>query len=206
MGRRMQVLAMLAAVWAAAGVVRADMLVNGSFEDGPATGSFLMLSAGSTAIDGWTITSGTIDYIGPYWTADDGGHSLDMNGTGPGSIAQTFDTEPGTLYTVMFQLAGNPVGGPAERTLGVSAAGQSAQVSFEPAGHSPTDMGWVGRTWQFTAVDTQTTLAFHSLVASGAYGPALDHVVVVPEPATMSLLAVAGLAALGRRRRRDLPR
>jgi len=46
-------------------------------------------------------------------------------------------------------------------------------------------MGWVGKTWQFTANNNQTTLNFSSLSTETedlnlARGPALDNVAVVP--------------------------
>jgi hypothetical protein len=48
----------------------------------------------------------------------------------------------GTTYAVLFDLAGNPVGGPTNRTLRVSAAGDAANFTFNITGHSTSDMGW----------------------------------------------------------------
>ena len=60
---------------------------NGSFETGPATSGYIPVNGSDIA--GWTIT-GTIDYIDKaLWAAPDGNRSLDLNGTAPGSIAQS---------------------------------------------------------------------------------------------------------------------
>ena len=57
--------------------------VNGSFEVGSAPGSFTELSAGnSTTITGWTVSSGTVDYIGTYWPAADGDRPRAANNLG----------------------------------------------------------------------------------------------------------------------------
>src|SRR5262249_15845908 len=55
-----------------------NLLVNGSFEEGPdpGPGRFLTLNEGSTEIRGWVVTRGQIDYNGTYWEAADGQRSL----------------------------------------------------------------------------------------------------------------------------------
>ena len=49
-----------------------NLLVNGGFEHGPAVGGYLSLDPGSTAIEGWKVTRGQIDYIGDNWRAAEG--------------------------------------------------------------------------------------------------------------------------------------
>ena len=76
-----------------------NLINNGSFENS-SLGSgfnFVTLSAGSTAINDWTVTNGSIDYINQEWQNSDGGFSLDLSGkvNDAGSIAQTFVTTPG---------------------------------------------------------------------------------------------------------------
>lgn len=184
---------------------------NGSFETGPAIGDgFIQLNAVNTSIAGWTVTTGSIDYIGDYWTAEDGSYSLDMSGGGPGAIAQTFDTTLGYQYTVTFYLAGNNSCGSTVKYLSVSATGNpSAQYSFDVTGHSTTDMGWVAETYTFVAIGASTTLTFQSQENSSC-GPALDNVsvTVVPQIPALSpamgavlmlLLAAVGWIALTRR-------
>src|SRR4051812_33981597 len=49
-----------------------NLLVNGSFEDGPDPGPFMPLDEKDTQIKGWTVINGQIDYIGTYWQAAEG--------------------------------------------------------------------------------------------------------------------------------------
>jgi choice-of-anchor C domain-containing protein len=158
-----------------------NLLVNGSFEDGPDPGGsgFLNLPTGSTAVKGWVVSQGDIDYVGSYYQAADGRRSLDLDGSNRGGVAQTFQTRKGQKYRVTFRMAGNP--NPADggvKTLEVRAAGASAQFSFDVAGRSNKDMGWVEKCWEFVAAADRTTLEFISLSGRNC-GPALDDVAVV---------------------------
>jgi choice-of-anchor C domain-containing protein len=185
------------------GVAYAASFSNGSFESGNAPGpSFITLGAGSTAINSWSINSGAIDYIGGYWTASDGNRSVDLNATVPGVISQTFDTLVGKPYEVLFDLAGNPAGGPTVKQMQVSAAGNFQNYDFDITGNSLSSMGWIEKSFEFNAVGTETTLTFSSLI-TGAYGPAIDNVRVnvVPIPAAIWLLGSGLIGMAGFRRK-----
>ncbi|MBD0363850.1 MAG: DUF642 domain-containing protein, partial [Coleofasciculus sp. C3-bin4] len=83
-------------------------------------------------------------------------------------------------YVVTFDMAGDPVGAPQIKQMGVTAAGQSKTFSFNVSGRSRNNMGWQTNTWVFTATSTSTTLEFFSLnQGGGSSGPALDNVSVV---------------------------
>lgn len=157
----------------------AASLTNGSFEDGIPAGVFTTINAGdSTSIDGWTVTDGSIDYIGSYWQSADGRKNLDMSGNSAGTIEQTFATVVGHTYSVGFKMAGNPDSGPVVKTLDVSAAGITQSYSFDTTGHSKTNMGWAPEAFSFTATSALTSLRFIS-TAPGFYGAALDNVTLV---------------------------
>jgi len=150
---------------------------NGSFEDGTDPASFLVVNAGAPDISDWTVTGG-VDYIGSLWTSSDGNRSIDLDGTpGPGGISQAITTIPGVTYSVMFDLAGNPEGGAAEKCLTVQAANDSKSYCFNTQNLSTTDMGWRTETFTFTATSASTTLSFDSNAQGQSYfGPALDNV------------------------------
>jgi choice-of-anchor C domain-containing protein len=185
------------------GTARANLLTNGSFESGPGTNGLSVdgLQPGDTSITGWVVTRGEIDYAGTdFWSAADGLYALDLNGSpGIGGIEQTFSTVSGQVYSVTFDMAGNP-SRQGLMTMAVQAAGQSDSFSFSTVGHDRiSDMGWVSKSWLFTAVDPQTTLEFYStFTASQFEGPALDNVsvVVIPEPSSAPLV-LASLVLLG---------
>jgi choice-of-anchor C domain-containing protein len=161
-----------------------NLLVNGSFEEGPDAGDFLPLESGSTDIKGWTVTRAQVDYIGGHWKSAEGNRSLDLHGSpGLGGVKQAFATTKGRKYKVTFSMAANPnfqpEAGPV-KFLCVRAAGKKEAFSFDAAGKTVGEMGWVTKTWEFTAVDDETTLEIHTLETEDmSCGPALDNVSVV---------------------------
>ncbi|MEM9540272.1 MAG: choice-of-anchor C family protein [Cyanobacteria bacterium P01_E01_bin.42] len=157
-----------------------NLIKNGGLESGVNPGlSFKRFRIGYAGIDNWTIIGGTVDYIGGTWQPSEGSHSLDLDGAegSAGGIEQTFDTVPGQKYKVTFDLSGNYIKRPATKMMKISAAGKSAEFTFDGSTNSRTDMGWQPQTWSFKATDSTTTLTFLSLNGSG-FGPALDNIVV----------------------------
>ena len=172
---------------------------NGSFEAGGAPGTVAAID--SSTITGWTVTSGDVDYVdytapGGIWQAADGVRSIDLNGFGAGSITQDVATSIGLKYVVTFYLSGNPGDcqhypngncSPSDKTMTVSATGAAAQAyDFDTAAALNTfdDMKWIAHTYSFVATSATTRLSFASTTV-GAFGPALDNVVVTQAtPAT----------------------
>jgi choice-of-anchor C domain-containing protein len=154
-----------------------NLIKNGSFEDGTEPGEWLTLKAGSSGIDDWTITHGSVDTVGSLWAAPDGKRSIDLDGVSFGGISQDLKTEKGKTYVVSFDLAGNYHGPPTIKRLKVSAAGQSADFSYDLYHKPTTNGGWARPSFQFIAGDKTTTLEFDSLdTENGYFGPVIDDV------------------------------
>jgi choice-of-anchor C domain-containing protein len=192
---------------------RADLVTNGSFENlngayvdaGP---GFDTLVATSTAIDGWTVTVNSVDWIGSYWQAAAGSYSLDMSGNSNGTIvSQALSTVSGQRYKLTFDMAGNPDGPPTDKILLVTAGTVIDEpftfvtnLSDPPATHL--EMGWVQESMIFQATASTTPLSFQSVVfyedgSPSPYGPALDNVQVVAVPEPTGLVALFGLGGMG---------
>jgi choice-of-anchor C domain-containing protein len=207
--------AILAAAFAlgAAGTANAVTLVNGSFENGtnPNVGpGFITLGNGSTAITGWEVTGGSIDYIGSYWTAQNGSRSVDLAGTSLGTLSQTLtDTVAGQRYKVNFYVSKNPDSGAPVRTGTFSAGGNSFTFSYSLP-NDRTNMNWTLASYEFFATGSNTVLSFAADASAGCcFGPALDNVSIgaVPEPEAWAMM-IGGFALVGgvlRSRRRRSP-
>jgi choice-of-anchor C domain-containing protein len=158
-----------------------NVLANGNFADGPPIPSkgWRVLYAGSTAISGWRVSRGNIDYVGGYWAAP-GGRSIDLDGApGAGGIEQTFATVRGHTYVVSFDLAGNPDGPPRFKRLAVAVAGHVQSFTFDVRGHTKSAMGYTRESLSFVATATSTTVEFFSRDPDdNDWGPVLANVSV----------------------------
>ena len=179
----------------AAAMAAGPVFQNGNLETGNYVPTFAgqdyeRLGTGSTAMSGWTVTKGNVD-----WTASgilqaaDGSKSVDLDGAEntAGAISQTFDTVVNGTYVVTFDMSGNP-GNPDVspiKTMTVGAAGASSAYSYNTDTNGTTfaAMHWAGQTFTFQAKSTQTTLTFTSTTGSG-WGPALDNVSITQTLAT----------------------
>ncbi|MDN3919662.1 DUF642 domain-containing protein [Roseateles violae] len=190
-----------------------NLLVNGSFEDigGAALqgwGGYTFGAGYSDTLAGWTISSGSVDVTvtGSAWgAAQDGVHSLDLNGWESGVLSQQLQTQIGQSYQVSFAFSRNASGAPDPAIALVTAGNAALQLSApNDAGRfgSPYAMKWEQAGFQFTATEALTTLSFSASVP-GNGGVYLDAVSVtaltaapVPEPESYALM-LAGLAAVG---------
>ena len=212
--------AALAAAGCFAATAHAAPFQNGGFDVGAPANFVFDIPAGSTTIPGWTVSTGSVDWITSSWTASTAPSSLDLVGSlGIGGVSQTFDTVPGTVYVVAFDLAGNPGGGPTVKPLTVTVDGVARTFTFDITGRTGPAMGWARQSFVFTATGAATTIVFESdvrgLGGANNAGAALDNVTIGPQaPAAAAqpvplpwahvgaaLLVLLGAAGIARRRR-----
>jgi choice-of-anchor C domain-containing protein len=163
----------------------ANLVTNGSFEEGPDFEVYKALDKDSTEIKGWVVTRGQIDVCHEKdgnWKAADGKRSLDLHGSpGFGGVQQTLTTRVGTKYRLTFQMTGNPQANLTEAKLTVRAAGADKEFAVDMTGVSHEDPKWTKKTWEFTATDKATVLEIHTAMPTGHPfgGPMVDDVKVV---------------------------
>ncbi len=94
-----------------------NVLVNGGFETPAVTRPALWDTkfAGAATLAPWVIGGNSINHVKGYWQPGEGVQSLDLNGNGPGSVAQVVPTEPGRSYLLRFKYARNPTASSARR-------------------------------------------------------------------------------------------
>ena len=199
----------LAVVAATAQSASAATILNGSFEDTSPDGVFDTLAAGDGDIANWTIDSGTVDFIGSYWEADDGTNSIDMTGVSIGTISQLITgLTSGVKYMITFAMSGNPDNGPGSKFMTVNAGGETGIYEYVVGAlNSHAMMKWEDFQFFFTAGSTSELLTFAAVAENACcFGPALDNVSIsaVPLPASAPLIlgALGALVVLRRRRAR----
>ncbi len=165
------------------------------------------MAAGNTSLTNWQITGNGVDFIRTHWQDSHLTRSIDLNRNTLGGIRQTFATNIGWTYEVKFDMAGNPDSNSAAnrfKRIDVSTNGiNTVQYTFDVQGKTRANMGWVTKIYTFVANSTSTTLAFTSVAPASGFGAALDNVRVtaVPEPTSIGLFGLGGIAVLGLVRR-----
>ena len=191
--------AVAALVFAGGAGAAPNLIVNGSFEQGP---------GGLGSFAGWTTALGDdgtfVDSNGQtgtrYGQATNGLWSAFFGSTraaGGASISQVFATVAGQTFIVGFDLANDNGGGAAIDAFSASVGGVTL---FSATGLPAQD--YVHRTLSFVGSGTPTRLVFQGYNDNGYVE--LDNVVVtaVPEPGTLGLVGGAALLLAGLRSRR----
>ncbi len=189
----------------------AGSIVNGGFEVPHLTDGtqYITFGPGSEPTGfGWSVTSGNVNVVvggGIYITAFAGTQWLDLDGGTAGTIQQSFATTPGTVYSLSFAYANNPVAGTVPATATVSLFNTEnnehllTPFTISHSTSSGSDPDWIqSPVIQFTAVGALTTLSFASDDPAGSLGGiALDGISVnsVPEPSAVVLMVI-GISAL----------
>lgn len=163
----------------------------------------------------WEILAGGIDWLdgtanGACMPAGEGTYSIDLNQLTQGLVAQTFATEPGKTYGVLFLASANciMVGGQScaltcTRTMAMGAAANTAADTLTDIGQpiattqyevsgSPQAAGWQRLRVEFTATSTSTIIFFWGSDTAAA-GPMLDDVSI---PTSWCLPNTCGNGAL----------
>ncbi len=172
----------------------ANLVVDGGFELGTVSGSYLQTYSAPNPMGGWTVSAGSVDLIGPLtWLAAEGSQSVDMAGDfANGTIQQTINgLTPLAWYYLTFDMSGNLGGGSAIKTLDVKFGNTSMVYTFNTTGITVTNMGWVLQSGLFQASGSSTVLSFTDASAPlengspTAWGAVIDNVSLVPEPTTL---------------------
>ena len=162
----------------------ANLFVNGSFEEPTVTdnnGSHQFFLPGE--VPGWTVEEGTyLELQRDAFTSAEGEQHAELDGDGADpatKISQTLSTTPGQRYQLSFAWSPRPES---------QATGSGIEVmAFEVVGESGTNIsdtvttgtgpiGWVYETYEFVAIDSETTISFALAGPVNTYGGLLDDV------------------------------
>jgi choice-of-anchor C domain-containing protein len=129
-------------------------------------------------VSGWSVTSGSVDLV-TYWQHAEGSQSLDLNGSGDGTIARSVPAALLTTYKVTYAVAANTEGPPALKTGKVTVNGHQVDtIAVDTAGRSNQNMGWVYRTFYFTNLLSSTSTLGFAGTSGTIWGAVIDDVKV----------------------------
>ncbi len=179
-----------------------NLILNGDFENPTvANGSAgFDVFAGGTTLEGWTVGGESVDLVGDNlsawvsWTAASGHQSIDLNGSGAGSIYQDVITYPGQTYTLSFALAANAVSTfrPFVRMQFYWDDLLVDTLSFAVI-LDRSSPGWTYYRYSLVAPTDGARLIFESLEAAGTEGAAIDDVVLRPVCSPLQLSCPANV-------------
>lgn len=177
----------------------ANILVNGSFENSGQTISFVTHT--STGISGWIITDGSVDTVtSDFVMPTEGSTSIDLDGSTPGTIAQTFATIVGQEYSFTIDVLGSNVG---FDSADFDITGLTSVFNETYIDETDTLFEFQG---SFIADSNSSTLSISSNNINGQNngGLFLDNAIIVaiPEPSSFVLLGLGGLTMVFKRSRR----
>ena len=196
---------------AGAGSFELGNFINGGGNPHGAGLGYMGLLPGDTMITGWTVggPGDGVDWlIDPWFNADAGIHSVDLQHWTNSSISTTISTITGNVYQLSFSAAAAtaPLATSAE---GMVSAGSLINQTFTTVfSDSYANQTFMPFNYLFTATGPTTTIEFMGNGPTGpgtqCYGPAIDSVSVspVPVPATVLLFGIGLAGLVGTRLRR----
>lgn len=183
---------------AAAATSECNIASNGSFEspniqdpanptpnDDYANG-YNQWRSGQPTISGWSTIAGTVDILRYFNNASDGAQSIDLWGTSPGTMQQTFSgLVPGDQYTFSIDYSGLVANDSRGFVLLDQGAGFSTLASLAPAVDAINSnvagtpqapqfkVTWATYTHTFTATGTSATIRLQNQTAPTAFNTGL---------------------------------
>jgi hypothetical protein len=152
------------------------LLSDGDFSQAAQPSEYMGFNKGQSFAPAWRrVTKGEIKLVSStYWNVN-GLCSIDLDGGTAGTITHNgVATTVQAKYTVTFYLSGNGDGGPAIKTLKLSAASASKTFTWDTSnGNDPRHRKFAKKSWTFTAVKPASSLKFASLDPPGTYGPVI---------------------------------
>lgn len=141
------------------------------------------------------IVSGSVDLIRGAFGAIDS-VSLDLSGTGPGTITHTFTAVAGLTYTLAWDMFRNGSGSAFTAGLGAASFTLPQGIVAGLASPESVSLNWLA------PVSGTTTLFFGG--GAGNSGPTIDNIVLtaVPEPSPIAFMAIGLLLIVFLSRRR----
>ncbi len=197
---RLPVLFLASALLAFAAPVRADLMVNGSFENPVLPNGGQQSVSGS--FPGWTVLGDPTQFFntnymesGVRFDAEAGVQSIDVSGytnTLSNGVEQTVATTIGQTYQLSFYVGRADYFDPTLATVNLSINGGS-RVHYTNTGLTTGQINWKQFTVDFTATTTGTTLAFlNGTPSTVGVVAGLDNVslTAVPELSTLIMSSV----------------
>jgi hypothetical protein len=140
-------------------------LPDGAFQQAAQPPGDSLEQKGSIFAPDWIVTKGDVDFVDPkYWDMA-GLCSIDIDGYFKiGGIESTgFVTKPGAHYTLSFVFSGNGNCPPTVKQMEVDASGNTHTFTWNTGGgHDVQDGHYSTVSWQFTAQQSTTEIAFTS--------------------------------------------
>ena len=189
-----------------AAIAHANLISNGGFE-APAIppGTLIWASpsdwTGGAAVmhaQNGSVGDPTPGGVGPWPDAFEGHQYADIANDPAYAMSQSFVVEVSSTYDLSWADHTALTAGPSPYRVDVTDGPLNSLFTGEFEANHVSE-GWIVRNAALQLPEGTYTLTFTSLNHTGMHDALIDAVAIVPEPATLSLLALGGLAVIRRR-------